>query len=141
MSKSLGNVVAPQDVIRQSGAEILRLWAMSSDYAEDLRIGPEIVKANVESVPQAQEHAPLSARQSRPLSRPSLPSPTPRCPSSSATCSSRLAELDQMRARRLRGVRLQARASTRCSISASTISRPSISTSARTRSIAILTTA
>ncbi|MGB3020878.1 MAG: class I tRNA ligase family protein, partial [Methyloceanibacter sp.] len=49
MSKSLGNVVAPQDVIRQSGAEILRLWAMSSDYAEDLRIGPDIVKANVES--------------------------------------------------------------------------------------------
>src|SRR4029078_11564186 len=37
------------DVIRQSGAEILRLWAMSSDYAEDLRIGPEIIKANVES--------------------------------------------------------------------------------------------
>src|SRR5581483_1636226 len=49
MSKSLGNVVAPQVVIRQSGAEILRLWAMSSDYAEDLRIGPDIVKANIES--------------------------------------------------------------------------------------------
>ncbi len=49
MSKSLGNVVAPQDVIRQSGAEILRLWAMSSDYADDLRIGPDIIKANVES--------------------------------------------------------------------------------------------
>ncbi|MGH6792824.1 MAG: isoleucine--tRNA ligase, partial [Methyloceanibacter sp.] len=49
MSKSLGNVVAPQDVMRQSGAEILRLWAMSSDYAEDLRIGPDIIKANVES--------------------------------------------------------------------------------------------
>jgi isoleucyl-tRNA synthetase len=49
MSKSFGNVVAPQDVIKQSGAEILRLWAMSSDYADDLRIGPEIVKANVES--------------------------------------------------------------------------------------------
>ncbi len=49
MSKSIGNVVAPQDVIRQSGAEILRLWAMSSDYAEDLRIGPDIIKANVES--------------------------------------------------------------------------------------------
>jgi isoleucyl-tRNA synthetase len=49
MSKSLGNVVAPQDVIRQSGAEILRLWAMSSDYEEDLRIGPDIIKANVES--------------------------------------------------------------------------------------------
>ncbi|MBK5197606.1 MAG: isoleucine--tRNA ligase [Methyloceanibacter sp.] len=49
MSKSLGNVVAPQDVIRQSGADILRLWAMSSDYAEDLRIGADIIKANVES--------------------------------------------------------------------------------------------
>ncbi|MGH6865815.1 MAG: isoleucine--tRNA ligase [Methyloceanibacter sp.] len=49
MSKSLGNVIAPQDVIRQSGAEILRLWAMSSDYAEDLRIGPDIIKANIES--------------------------------------------------------------------------------------------
>jgi len=49
MSKSLGNVVSPQDVIRQSGAEILRLWAMSSDYADDLRIGPDIVKANVDS--------------------------------------------------------------------------------------------
>jgi isoleucyl-tRNA synthetase len=49
MSKSSGNTVAPQDVIKQSGAEILRLWAMSSDYSEDLRIGPEIIKANVES--------------------------------------------------------------------------------------------
>src|SRR4029079_7685772 len=49
MAQSLGNVVAPQDVIKQSGAEILRLWAMSSDYADDLRIGPEIIKANVES--------------------------------------------------------------------------------------------
>ena len=49
MSKSLGNVVAPQDVIRQSGAEILRLWAMSSDYTEDIRFGPDIIKANVDS--------------------------------------------------------------------------------------------
>ena len=49
MSKSLGNVVAPQDVIRQSGAEILRLWAMSSDYTEDLRVGPDIIKANIDS--------------------------------------------------------------------------------------------
>ena len=49
MSKSEGNVVAPQDVIKQSGAEILRLWAMSSDYSEDLRIGPEILKSNVDA--------------------------------------------------------------------------------------------
>ncbi|HEY1795110.1 MAG TPA: isoleucine--tRNA ligase [Stellaceae bacterium] len=44
MSKSLGNVVAPQDVMRQSGADILRLWVVASDYADDLRIGPEILK-------------------------------------------------------------------------------------------------
>ncbi len=44
MSKSLGNVVAPQDVMRQYGADILRLWVVGSDYAEDLRIGPEILK-------------------------------------------------------------------------------------------------
>jgi isoleucyl-tRNA synthetase len=49
MSKSLGNTVTPQDVIRQSGADILRLWVVSSDYAEDLRIGPEILKTNVDS--------------------------------------------------------------------------------------------
>ena len=44
MSKSLGNVIAPDDVMKQSGADILRLWVVASDYAEDLRIGPEILK-------------------------------------------------------------------------------------------------
>jgi isoleucyl-tRNA synthetase len=44
MSKSLGNVVAPQDVVNQYGADILRLWVVGSDYSEDLRIGKEILK-------------------------------------------------------------------------------------------------
>ncbi|MGZ8403777.1 MAG: isoleucine--tRNA ligase, partial [Rhodoplanes sp.] len=44
MSKSLGNIVAPQEVINQHGADILRLWVVGSDYSEDLRIGPEILK-------------------------------------------------------------------------------------------------
>jgi isoleucyl-tRNA synthetase len=44
MSKSLGNTVAPQQVIQQYGADILRLWVMASDYSDDLRIGPEILK-------------------------------------------------------------------------------------------------
>ncbi|HEX4194645.1 MAG TPA: class I tRNA ligase family protein, partial [Stellaceae bacterium] len=44
MSKSLGNVVAPQEVVSQSGADILRLWVVASDYSEDLRIGKEILK-------------------------------------------------------------------------------------------------
>ncbi len=49
MSKSAGNVVAPQDVIKQSGAEILRLWVASQDYQEDLRISPEILKQTVDA--------------------------------------------------------------------------------------------
>jgi isoleucyl-tRNA synthetase len=42
-------VVAPQDVMKQSGADILRLWVCASDYADDLRIGPEILKTTVET--------------------------------------------------------------------------------------------
>jgi isoleucyl-tRNA synthetase len=49
MSKSLGNVTAPQTVIQESGADILRLWVAASDYADDLRIGPEILKTFVET--------------------------------------------------------------------------------------------
>jgi isoleucyl-tRNA synthetase len=49
MSKSLGNTVAPQDVMNQSGADILRMWASASDYADDLRIGPEILKTTVDT--------------------------------------------------------------------------------------------
>ena len=49
MSKSLGNTVAPQDVIKQSGADILRLWGLSSDYTEDLRIGPQIIQSAVDA--------------------------------------------------------------------------------------------
>jgi isoleucyl-tRNA synthetase len=49
MSKSLGNTVAPQDVIKNSGADILRMWVCASDYADDLRIGPEILKTTVET--------------------------------------------------------------------------------------------
>ncbi len=49
MSKSLGNTVAPQDVISKMGADILRLWVASSDYTDDLRIGPEILKTFVET--------------------------------------------------------------------------------------------
>jgi isoleucyl-tRNA synthetase len=49
MSKSLGNVTAPQDVIKQSGADILRMWVCASDYADDLRIGKEILKTTIET--------------------------------------------------------------------------------------------
>ncbi|MEI4232061.1 isoleucine--tRNA ligase [Roseovarius sp. D22-M7] len=44
MSKSLGNTVAPDDVTKHYGADILRLWVTQADYTADLRIGPEILK-------------------------------------------------------------------------------------------------
>ena len=49
MAKALGNGVAPQDVMKQHGADILRLWVVSSNYVEDQHIGPNILKANAES--------------------------------------------------------------------------------------------
>ncbi|MFA6282353.1 MAG: class I tRNA ligase family protein, partial [Candidatus Omnitrophota bacterium] len=48
MSKSLGNVIAPQATIKQYGAEILRLWVAYSDYAEDVKISEQIVKQLVD---------------------------------------------------------------------------------------------
>ena len=44
MSKSLGNIVAPQEVVDAHGADVLRLWVVASDYSMDLRIGKEILK-------------------------------------------------------------------------------------------------
>jgi isoleucyl-tRNA synthetase len=49
MSKSIGNVVAPQEVIEKYGAEVLRLWVASENYQEDLRISDEIIKRLVDA--------------------------------------------------------------------------------------------
>ena len=49
MSKSLGNTIAPEQVVRQYGADILRLWVAQSDYTTDLRIGDEILKGVADS--------------------------------------------------------------------------------------------
>ena len=49
MSKSLGNITAPQEVCDQYGADILRLWVVGTDYTEDQRIGPEILKHQAEA--------------------------------------------------------------------------------------------
>jgi isoleucyl-tRNA synthetase len=48
MSKSQGNVVAPQDIIKKYGAEILRMWVASENYQEDLRISEDILKQLVD---------------------------------------------------------------------------------------------
>jgi isoleucyl-tRNA synthetase len=49
MSKSVGNAIVPQDVIKESGAEILRLWVAMSDYAEELRVSKEILTRVVDA--------------------------------------------------------------------------------------------
>jgi isoleucyl-tRNA synthetase len=49
MSKSLGNTLAPQVIAEKNGADILRLWAANSDFTQDLRIGADIINANVDA--------------------------------------------------------------------------------------------
>ncbi len=49
MSKSIGNTIVPEEVIKQYGADILRLWVAQTDYTADQRIGPEILKGVADS--------------------------------------------------------------------------------------------
>ncbi len=49
MSKSLGNTILPEQVVKQYGADILRLWVAQTDYTADQRIGPEILKGVADS--------------------------------------------------------------------------------------------
>ncbi|WP_075995689.1 isoleucine--tRNA ligase [Salaquimonas pukyongi] len=49
MSKSLNNQVFPQDVMNKSGADILRLWVMTTDYWEDQRLGQTIIQTNIDA--------------------------------------------------------------------------------------------
>ena len=49
MSKSMGNVISPEDILKNYGADILRIWVASSDYAEDLRIDKSILTQHAET--------------------------------------------------------------------------------------------
>ncbi len=49
MSKSLGNIMAPEDILKKYGADILRIWVAASDYSEDLRIDNSILEQHAES--------------------------------------------------------------------------------------------
>ncbi|MEM7614987.1 MAG: class I tRNA ligase family protein, partial [Pseudomonadota bacterium] len=49
MSKSLGNTIVPETIVKQYGADILRLWVAQTDYTADQRIGPEILKGTADS--------------------------------------------------------------------------------------------
>tara|TARA_B100000575_G_scaffold294458_1_gene310546 strand:- start:1077 stop:3851 length:2775 start_codon:yes stop_codon:yes gene_type:complete len=49
MSKSLGNVIAPEDILKQYGVDILRLWVVASDYYDDLKLDKNILQSQAES--------------------------------------------------------------------------------------------
>ncbi len=49
MSKSIGNTIVPEEIVKQYGADILRLWVAQTDYTSDQRIGPEILKGVADS--------------------------------------------------------------------------------------------
>ena len=49
MSKSLGNIISPEDILKKYGADILRTWVAASDYAEDLRVDYSILEQHAES--------------------------------------------------------------------------------------------
>ncbi len=49
MSKSLGNVISPEDILKNYGADILRVWVAASDYAEDIRVDESILSQHAES--------------------------------------------------------------------------------------------
>ena len=76
------------------GADILRLWVAASDYADDLRIGKEILKTFVETYRKLRNTRPLDAGHARPLPRGRPRSRRTRCRSWSASILHRLAELD-----------------------------------------------
>ncbi len=56
-SKSLGNVISPQDIINKNGADILRLWVASEDYTEDIRLSDDILKRLSESYRKIRNNA------------------------------------------------------------------------------------
>ena len=85
MSKSLGNVVSPQDVVQQSGADILRLWVVASDYSEDLRIGPEILKYQADAYRRLRNTLRYLLGALAGFDAKRAVAPTATCPSSSAS--------------------------------------------------------
>ncbi len=67
MSKSKGNTLSPQELMKTSGADILRLWVASADYSGDIRFGPDGAAGHGRVLSQAPQHAALDARHARAL--------------------------------------------------------------------------
>jgi isoleucyl-tRNA synthetase len=134
MSKSLGNQVFPQDVIKQSGADILRLWVMNTDYWEDQRLGKTMIKTNIDAYRKLRNTirwmlgtlAHDGGEAIDPSDMPEL----------ERLMLHRLSELDQL-VRRAMTISISSASRGRCSILPISNCRRSISTSARMRSIAM----
>ena len=140
MSKSLGNVVSPIDLMKTHGADILRLWVVSGDYTEDLRIG----KAILDGIADTYRRLRNTLRYL--LGNLAGFTEAERLPHGPDARARALGPAPAGRARRA-GARLQSRVrlsrSSRrsCTLSAPTTCRPSTSTCARTRSTATPSTA
>ena len=135
MSKSLGNVVAPQDVMKQYGADILRIWVVASDYSEDLRIGPEILKHHAEAYRRLRNTLRYLLGALDGFAETERLPTRARCRRWSAGCCTG-SRSSTARSAAPSTTTTSTATSRRCTISAPSISRPSISTCARMRSIA-----
>ena len=101
--------LSPQDLMKTSGADILRLWVASSDYSSDIRFGPAILQGTRRVLPQAPQHAALDARHAGALRRRASGCAVKDMPELERLMLHRLAELERDHPRGLRDVRLQAR--------------------------------
>ena len=136
MSKSLGNVVSPLDLMKTSGADILRLWTVGADYAEDVRIGEEILAGQADAYRRLRNTLRYLLGALAGFSPSRAAAGRAQMPELERWVLHRLAELDRLVREANRRLRLPAAVLGARTISARSISRPSISTCARTRSTA-----
>ena len=133
MSKSKGNVIAPQEVSNTLGADILRLWVAATDYSGELSIPGEILKRVVECVSAPSQHAALPARQHLPTSIPKHCLPVDEWSRSIATRSRDARRRSQVAVtRRTTGTTSSTSSHRSCRPSARKTSAVSTSTSSRT---------
>jgi isoleucyl-tRNA synthetase len=137
MSKSLGNTIAPETVVKQYGADILRLWVAQSDYTADLRIGPEILKGTADSYRRLRNTMRYILGSLADFSEADRVPPR-RCPSWSSGCCTGWPSWMPRSVRAMKPMISKA-FSSRCLPLLPSICRPIILISARTRSIATAT--
>ena len=100
MSKSLGNTINPLDLMKEHGADILRLWALSVDFTEDHRIGKEILAGVADQYRKLRNTFRYLLGALEGFCEDERVAASRRCPSSSATCCTCWRELDAQAARR-----------------------------------------